>query len=97
MNRMMLYLTMASIFLLLSVSIISTTRRHLSVMNKSYDLQNQVVYLNDSIQFIKLDTIIKQVHDTIIIAPKIKIERIYVVDTTKIQDSIKIQNNLDFQ
>jgi hypothetical protein len=60
-------------------------------MNKAYNMQEHIMYLTDSVQYINTDTIFEQIHDTIIVPTEVKIEKIYIIDTLKVQDTLYLQ------
>ena len=55
------------------------------VMNRAAEMQNQIVYLTDSVQYAIPDTVFEQIHDTIIAVTENKVEKIYITDTIYLQ------------
>jgi stress response protein YsnF len=60
-------------------------------MNKAYNMQEHIMYLTDSVQYINTDTIFEQIHDTVVVHPEVKVKKVYVIDTIKIQDTLYLQ------
>jgi hypothetical protein len=91
MNRIMLWTLMVSIFVVLSFSIIATTKQHMSDSQKAGNLHIKLMELADSVECLPTKEVTVYVTDTITVEMQKEPVKIYVYDTIKIQDTIYLQ------